>query len=432
MFEKNSLFPIVNLIRNKSIQNFFFIVIIQASNVIASLISMPFLVQTLGLANFGLVNLALSVMIVINIMVDFGFGITGTRAVAVHSNNNKELSKIISEVIFSKLILVILFSFFLFIAVYIFNLFPSLKKVLGFSFIIVFSEALFPFWFFHGLQKLKILCLTNLIGKSLYLISLYLIIESPEQVHLVNFLFGISSVVMNVPLLIYIHFKLKIKVLIPDFLIVFKLIKRNTLLFFTNVTYHFSASGGTIILSLFSNSTTIGMFVLADKISLVLRIFPSIVIQAVFPRASQLYLNDFSRFLIYIKKIALSIFFISALMTTVTFIFSASIMRFISNSSINESVLYLKILSFIPVLASLNVVNIIIFYVKDRKALLFQMSWMVFAFMIISSSFLGFVFGAVGLCYALLMKEFFAFILGIILIIKYEKYIFIKIVKNMV
>ena len=53
MFEKlNLLIPIGNFIRNKSIQNFLFLAVIQSSNVLISIISMPLLIQSIGVDQF--------------------------------------------------------------------------------------------------------------------------------------------------------------------------------------------------------------------------------------------------------------------------------------------------------------------------------------------------------------------------------------------
>jgi len=70
MFEKmNLLIPFGNFVRNKSLQNFLFLALIQSSTILISLISMPLLIQNIGAEQFGWVNLSFSVIIVFNILV---------------------------------------------------------------------------------------------------------------------------------------------------------------------------------------------------------------------------------------------------------------------------------------------------------------------------------------------------------------------------
>ena len=106
MFEKlNLLIPIGNFIRNKSIQNFLFLAIIQSSNVLISIISMPLLIQNIGVDQFGLVNLALSVIILFNIVVGFGYNLSAPREVAVNQVDKSALSHLVSNVFSAKILL---------------------------------------------------------------------------------------------------------------------------------------------------------------------------------------------------------------------------------------------------------------------------------------------------------------------------------------
>ncbi|NDE61061.1 MAG: flippase, partial [Cyclobacteriaceae bacterium] len=80
MDEKNNLlFPLGNFFRNKSLQNFLFLALIQSSTILISIISMPLLLQSIGAEQFGWVNLSFSVIIVFNILVGFGFNLSAPR-----------------------------------------------------------------------------------------------------------------------------------------------------------------------------------------------------------------------------------------------------------------------------------------------------------------------------------------------------------------
>jgi O-antigen/teichoic acid export membrane protein len=424
MFEKVSFLPFVNLFKNKSIQNFIFLAIIQSSNVLISLIAMPLLIQSLGLANFGLVNLALSIMVLANIMVDFGYSLSAPRLVAIQSHDRVALSTILTEVILSKVLLAIVGSSILLVCIYFFGMFESYAKILAFSLIIIFSEAIFPLWLFQGLQKLKMVSMANIFSKLLFLMAIVLFIKNPNHAHWTNFLLGGSGLLINIGLLFYVHVFLDIKIFKTNIFAVFQSLKENFLLFLTNLTSHFSVNGGSIVLSFFSNAITLGMFVLSEKISFVLRMFPAMVIQAVFPNAAKLYHVDFDQFLIYMKKVYVLIIVLSLLLSLITFALAPWIVQVMTQSYVEASITYLRILSFLPFIACLNVVNVVILLVTDRKPLLFQLSWMMCLFMIVATVVLGLFFGATGLCFGLLAKELFVFLVGIILIYKNEKIIF--------
>ncbi|ERM82161.1 hypothetical protein P872_08300 [Rhodonellum psychrophilum GCM71 = DSM 17998] len=424
MFEKITSFPFSHLIRNKSIQNFAFLVTIQASNILISLISMPLLIQSIGVDQFGLVNLALSVIILANIVVDYGYSLSAPRAVALQSNDKEALSHIFSNIISSKMLLASLTSVVILISVFVFNLFQGYQTILILSMLILFSEAALPLWFFQGLEKMKLVSITNIFSKLLFLMGIVLFIQSPEQSKWVNFIFGGSALVINLCLLLYIHYELEIKLFKPRLKALVISFKENIFLFLSNLTSHFSVNGGLIILSFFSNAETLGMFSLAEKISFVLRMFPALVIQSIYPNASKLYQNDRPGFYRYLRKIYYTAIILSVIISMMTFLLAPFIVKVMTKQYLEESILYLKILSFIPFVACLNILNITILLVTDRKNLLFRLSWTMCIFMLVVSIVLGLNFGGTGLCFGLLAKELFVFFVGLVLIYKNEKAIF--------
>jgi PST family polysaccharide transporter len=118
MFEKFFLlFPIGDLVRNKSIQNFIFLAIIQSSNMLISLISMPILIDSVGVDQFGLVNLAFSVIIILNVVVVFGYSLAGPREVALAGQDKIVLSHIVSNIFSAKFLLAVLCSIGILIAI---------------------------------------------------------------------------------------------------------------------------------------------------------------------------------------------------------------------------------------------------------------------------------------------------------------------------
>ncbi|MCR9084901.1 MAG: oligosaccharide flippase family protein, partial [Cyclobacteriaceae bacterium] len=187
MFEKLTLLPLSNFIRNKSIQNFLFLAIIQSSNVLISIISMPLLIQSIGVDQFGLVNLALSVIILLNILVGFGYNLSAPREVAVNQQNKEALSHLVSNVFSGKAMLAAIATLLILIGAFGLNLFQEYQLILVFSSLLLFSEATLPLWFFQGMEKMKLVSIANIFSKLLFLMGIVLFIHSPEQSQWVNF-----------------------------------------------------------------------------------------------------------------------------------------------------------------------------------------------------------------------------------------------------
>lgn len=400
----------LSLLRHKSFQNFVFLFLIQSSNVVISLITIPLLVQSLGVAQFGLVNLALSVIFFANVAVTFGYNLSGPREIAVNQGNTGAMSEVASKIVFSKLLFAFVACLILVLLIFVGGFFTGYQVILLFSLFLLFSEATQSVWFFQGLEKMKAVSVVNLLAKLMYLLALIFLITSPEDAKWVNFLLGITALGFNLYLWAYIHFGLKVKLSLPKWKTLLNSWKENFSLFLSGLASHFSVSGGLIILSFFASATVLGMFSMAEKITVVLRMVPTLITQAIYPNASKLFVTNHQKFYAFLKKVYLGALALSLGMSVVVSLAAPHIIRFLSKEELEASVSFLKLLSFVPFLASLNIANMIIILVGGFNRLLFDATWSFCCFMIVSCSILGYYFGGVGLACGLLATELFIFI----------------------
>ncbi len=424
MFEKLALLPLGHIIRNKSIQNFLFLVVIQSSNILISIISMPLLIQSIGLDQFGLVNLSLSVIILLNILVGFGFNLSAPKDVAVNQEDKTALSHLVSNVFSGKVLMASLATLIVIVGVFGLNLFRDYQIILLFSCLLLYSEATLPLWFFQGMEKMKLISISNIFSKLLYLMGIVFFIHDPEQSHWVNFLLGFFGLSINIFLLFYIHVFLEIKFYRPEFSAIWKSLKENLLFFLSNLASHISINGGLIVLSFFTAAETLGMYSLAERVVMVLRLFPSLVIQAIFPNASKLFKKDQVAFFSFLKKIYFRVLIIGALIALSTHVTAPWIIQILARTELEESVTFLKILAAVPFVACLNVGNVTMLLVADLKNLLFKASWMMCVYMLITASIFTSVWGGVGLCFAIISTEIIVFLICLVLLYRHNRGLF--------
>ncbi|MBN3581332.1 oligosaccharide flippase family protein [Algoriphagus aestuarii] len=424
MLEKLSLLPIGNFIRNKSIQNFLFLAIIQSSNVLISIISMPLLIQNIGVDQFGLVNLALAVIILLNILVGFGYNLSAPREVAIQHKDKTALSHLVSNIFSAKILLASSAALIILVAVFGLNLFKEYQIILVFSILMLFSEATFPIWFFQGMEKMKLISIANIFSKLLFLMGIVLFIHSPEQSKWVNFMMGLSGLGINLILLFYIHTYLGIRVYRPEFSAIWKSLKENILLFFSNLGSHLSINGGLIILSFFSVAETLGMYSLAERIIMVLRMFPPIVFQAIIPTASKLYIEDQSKMFHFLKRVYKKVLLGGFVISTCTYYLAPWMIKVLSGSELLDSVHFLRILAFVPFLSCLNVANVTMMMAAGLKNLLFKGSWIMCLYMVITATILTILYGGTGICLAIVSTEIVVFLICLVLLYRNNRKLF--------
>jgi PST family polysaccharide transporter len=174
-------------------------------------------------------------------------------------------------------------------------------------------------------------------------------------------------------------------------------------------------------LSFFASAATLGMYSLAERVVMTLRLFPALIIQAIFPNSSKLYEADQASFFSFLKKVYLGTLGIGALISIATYLAAPWIIQVLSRGQLGDAVGYLRLLAAIPFLACLNVGNVTILLVTNLRDLLFRASWMFCAYMICASTLLTHYFGGVGLCFGILSTELMVFFICLFLLYRHKK-----------
>ena len=135
--------------------NYLSLLVLQAANYLLPLLILPFLVRVLGTDKFGLVMFAQSLAVFLTVFVDFGFNLSGTREISLARDDKNKLSEIFNAIMIVKLLLIVVAFGILCIIVNVFTRFSIDKNVYLLSFGIVIGQALFPVWFFQGIENSK-------------------------------------------------------------------------------------------------------------------------------------------------------------------------------------------------------------------------------------------------------------------------------------
>ena len=89
-------------IKGTVFKNYIYLLMIQGANFILPLITIPYLVRTLGINKFGIVMVAQSFAILLTIITEFGLDMSATRQVALIKNDKKKVSQYFFDVFFFK------------------------------------------------------------------------------------------------------------------------------------------------------------------------------------------------------------------------------------------------------------------------------------------------------------------------------------------
>ena len=391
-------------------KNFFNLIFNQGINILVALVSTRILFQRLGEAQYGLINLALSVVLLSSISVSYGYHLNGPRRIALLKTEPKKKQILITEIIVTRIILAIGMAIFLFCLNYFSIFFKPYSTLLYYSLILLFSQALFPMFYFQGNDKIAWFSTINVFAKGSYLLSLLMFINTPKDATYVNFLLGFTALNVYIVSWILIYKKEQIKWVWVSFFNIKRRFIENFQFFISSIAGHLTIHGGLIILASFVNDVVLGEFALAQKIALLMRMVPVFFTQAILQEATILYKKNKIEFNIYINRIFAQGLLTTFVMGLTVIIFSKEIIYLLAGSYVIYSENVLKIMAFIPFLSMLNFNNMIKILVDENKHLLSRATWITAIVMLILAVIGSYYYGGYGLSIALVLTEVVSFI----------------------
>lgn len=330
--------------------------------------TLPYLVRVLGVEYFGLLSFALAVIMYFQIVTDYGFNITATREISIYRENKEKIREIFSSVLIIKFLLMLFCFIILSILVFSFQKFSDERLIYFLTFTIVPGYALFPVWFFQGMEKMKYITYLNILAKSIFTVAVFLFVKNKEHYFLVPLLTSSGFLLVGIWSIIIISRDFGIYFRLQPFAKVLYYLKEGWHVFLSNIAVSLYTMTTILLLGLFTNNTVVGYYSAVDKLINALKGFFSPVSQALYPFISRQAIIAKEKTLNMIKKILVftsSPFFILSL---ALFIFAKEIVIIVFGPDYMSSVIILRILAFIPFLVALDTVSgTLTMLVFDRK-----------------------------------------------------------------
>ncbi|WP_181137207.1 oligosaccharide flippase family protein, partial [Vibrio hyugaensis] len=123
---------------------------IRVAGYIIPLITLPYLIKTLGVSSYGNLALGLAIVQYFQLIVNFGFDLSATERISKMREDIIVVSRIYWSVIFFRIIMTIIGFFVLFIISTYSEVLHSIDRILYFSYLTVLGVAIFPQWLFQG------------------------------------------------------------------------------------------------------------------------------------------------------------------------------------------------------------------------------------------------------------------------------------------
>src|SRR5690606_14274831 len=283
---KSKIFNLLILAKNnkKIIENYFFMTILQVLNSFFYLLIYPFLIRTLGLESYGLFVFATSITTYFMFLVNFGFDLPATKAIALNVSDKMILQKTLSCVITAKFYLLILASIIIILLTLIVPLFKNNYQLFLICFSQIISFVIFPQWYFQVVQKMRIVTYIQLGLKLLSLPAIFLIIKNAGDLNFYALIVSLSSILGGLIAFAIISLKHKLKVTFVNYREL-KIWFKDALPFFLSTSAGvFKEQSIVIIIGSFFGMKDVAIYDLANKIIIIPRTIFMSINGAIFPK----------------------------------------------------------------------------------------------------------------------------------------------------
>lgn len=382
------------------------------SFVVPYLLIAPYLIQTLGEGQFGLISFSIGFVSLFFPFAEYGFSLTAPRDLALSANNFAEIGKITSNVLLSKMVLGLCCFV---VAIVIIMVEPTLAEnqlLHFFSLLLLWGQVLMPAWLYQGLGKLKAFAIYTLLVNLCYLVAIYLFIKSQKDYLWVTFWQGIVWVFVYGGALGKIIFPIR-NFLVFSLKNLWNELKNGFFIFATNFLHFLFITQNIVILGFFVQGSELDNYSYAEKIYMIFRVVAGVIYQMAYPKVFLLKQQNEQLADKFLQKLTLGIFIFFGSASAILYWEADKIIGLFTGKMNLQAAEILQILSFSILVYALSVPlsqKILVFYSSKTFTLillavvLFNMGLNLYSIPLL---------GAKGTAITLLLTElFFLFLSG--------------------
>lgn len=265
-------------------KNYFFVSILNIVSLLLPLITYPYIIGKLGNELYGHIIFSFTVITYIEMIAGWGFSISAVKDVAQYQHVKWRLNEIVSSVLYTRFALCL----GLLVLMLAFLIIMDVKMKLLY---ILFSghciaTALFPDWFFQGIQELKYVTYFQLICKLVFLLFMFVLIQAKSDYLFYPILFSLGSVLGTAYGLLIMFKKYKVQLVKVNMRYVIYRFKRSTSIFYSRIADLIIERSNAIILGAFIGMQEVAYYDLANKI-VRLGSFPIMILnQVIYPKVA--------------------------------------------------------------------------------------------------------------------------------------------------
>ncbi len=381
--------------------------LLQALNYLVPLATVPYLVRVLGPSGFGSLSFAQAVVLYFDLLTNYGFNLSATRAVARQAQNPTALARIFWETVTAKSILMLLSAGGLGLIV---ATTPRMRVDAGVYagwFLTVVGTVTLPVFFFQGIERMAPVTAAHGAARILSVPMLFILVRHAGD-------YGRAAVIQgSVPVVASVFLVPTVRKLVgprpqwPARTELRRAFRDGRRLFLADAGLTLSITAVPIVLGFVAGNIEVGFYSAADKIVRAASAALNPIAQALYPRLNHLKTHSLPGAIGLMRASFVWICGAALIVSLSAFLFAHSVGPALWGEAFGRSVVVLRLMAPLPVLLALiNILGIQTMLVFEMDA---SLSHIVLWGAVMSAALtaaLGAKFGATGAAAATLMAMF--------------------------
>ena len=257
--------------------------ILTFSNVLFSFMTVPYQTRVLGPETYGVLGFAFATITYFQLVLDFGFLVSGTAEIAREKNDPVKIAKICESILLGKCFLLAVCAVAMFVLCETVPAFAEAKTVFWVLLLYSFMNTLIPDFLYRGMEQMQPITYRVVLMKLIFTIGVFVFVKEKADYILVPWLYLLGSFVAVVFAYIDVFKRFKIRLVKITMADMLGRLKYSFMFFVSRIATTVSSATNTLLIGIvFPGQAEVGYYTSADK-------FVTLARQAASPISDSLY-----------------------------------------------------------------------------------------------------------------------------------------------
>ncbi len=327
---------------------------VQIASYAAPLVTLPWLTRVLGPSNFGRLSFCAAVTSYFVLFADYGFNLSATRQIAVHSHDRVGRSRIFWNTITVKALLAAAGFPCLLLLTLCGHRFAEERTLLLINYLAVLGAVLTPTWYFLGTERQAVLSGITIAVRIISIPAIFLFVRSSQDVQMAALLPSGMTIIGGLLCLMVLMKDKQLDRIQFDRGELAAVFRDGWHVFVSTASISLYQATNTVVLGLVAGNAAVGHYSAAEKVVQACQSLLAPIGQSVYPRISRLMNESRAAAFALIRKVLRIQGGAALALSVMLFVLAPPLIRLLYGPSYEETIGVLRWLAGLPLLVGLS------------------------------------------------------------------------------